>query len=171
MRPNWSEYFLTIARDVAARADCTRRAVGAVLVKDHRIVATGYNGAPSGSAGCLEGACPRGRHYRTSHPGGPPADTGPVKGFGKFCGCGNAWPCTLAAQPGQSYDTGPGACISLHAEQNAIIYADYDKCRGATLYSTDEPCDGCRRLIAGAGIKCVVWPDGFWDLFEELDAW
>lgn len=60
-RPGWDEYFLGIAAAVAARADCTRRQVGAVIVKDHRIVATGYNGAPAGRRGCLSGACPRGR--------------------------------------------------------------------------------------------------------------
>lgn len=159
MRPDWDEYFLGIAQAVAARADCTRRAVGAVLVKDNRIVATGYNGAPRGAPGCLEGACPRGRHYRTAHPDGPPADTGVVKGFGKFCGCGKKWPCPDAVRPGESYDTGKGSCIALHAEQNAIIYADYEKCRGGILYVTDRPCEGCQRMIDGAGLE-VKWPGG-----------
>ncbi|MDG4783240.1 dCMP deaminase family protein [Micromonospora sp. WMMD961] len=61
-RPDWDSYYLGIAVAVAARADCTRRQVGAVVVRDHRIVGTGYNGAPSGVPGCLTaGACPRGR--------------------------------------------------------------------------------------------------------------
>lgn len=60
-RPSWDDYFVTIARAVAARSDCRRRQVGAVLVDEsHRIVGTGYTGAPSGHPGCLEGACPRG---------------------------------------------------------------------------------------------------------------
>ncbi len=61
-RPNWDEYFLGIAEAVAVRADCTRRKVGAVIVdKSNRIVATGYNGAPTNWRGCTSGFCPRGR--------------------------------------------------------------------------------------------------------------
>jgi dCMP deaminase len=56
-RPSWDEYFLDIAMAVATRADCTRRKVGAVVVKDRRIRATGYNGAPAGEPGCI--SCPR----------------------------------------------------------------------------------------------------------------
>lgn len=62
MRPDWDEYFMKIAEMVALRGDCTRAQVGAVIVKDHRIVSTGYNGAPAGQPGCLtDSACPRGR--------------------------------------------------------------------------------------------------------------
>ena len=47
-RPSWDEYFMTLANEVATRTTCMRRAVGAVIVKDRRILATGYNGVPSG---------------------------------------------------------------------------------------------------------------------------
>lgn len=61
-RPTWDEHGLTIAAAVANRADCTRRKVGAVLMlPDHSIVVTGYNGSPSGGPSCLAGECPRGR--------------------------------------------------------------------------------------------------------------
>ncbi|MDG4825997.1 dCMP deaminase family protein [Asanoa sp. WMMD1127] len=58
-RPDWDEYFLGIARSVAARADCSRRKVGAVVVRDNRIISTGYNGSPPGRPSCLAGRCPR----------------------------------------------------------------------------------------------------------------
>lgn len=59
-RPPWDLYFLQITSAVSARADCRRAQHGAVIVKEHRIVATGYNGAPSGAGSCLDGDCPRG---------------------------------------------------------------------------------------------------------------
>lgn len=124
-RPGWDEYFLGIAQAVGARADCVKRQVGAIVVKDRRIVGTGYNGAPSGKPGCLTaGACPRGQR----------ADVA----------------------PGSSYDTGPGSCIAVHAEANALIWAGRDACFGATLYVTHVPCDGCARLIEAAGINRVI---------------
>lgn len=124
-RPGWDAYFLGIAAAVAARADCRRRQVGAVIVKAHRIVATGYNGAPAGRPGCLSGACPRGLSSTADHP---------------------------------DYETGPGACIAVHAEANALLYADRDRCEGASIYITREPCSWCLKLIDGAGITRVVVP-------------
>lgn len=122
-RPDWDTYFLGIARAVAARADCTRRQVGCVIVDaDHRILATEYNGAHPGGPSCLAGECPRGQSD---------------------------------VAPGSSYDTGAGACIALHAEQNALLFARASV-KGATLYCTDAPCGGCSRMIQGAGIGRVV---------------
>ena len=58
-RPSWPEYFMTIAEMVAKRSTCLRRHVGAILVKDKRILATGYNGAPAGLKHCEEVGCIR----------------------------------------------------------------------------------------------------------------
>jgi dCMP deaminase len=58
-RPSWEEYFMEIARLVARRSTCLRRQVGAVLVKDKNILATGYNGTPSGITHCSEVGCLR----------------------------------------------------------------------------------------------------------------
>ncbi len=58
-RPSWDDYFMAIARMVAKRSTCLRREVGAVLVRDRRILATGYNGAPAGLRHCEEVGCLR----------------------------------------------------------------------------------------------------------------
>jgi len=69
-RPSWDEYFMNIARAVASRSTCSRRSVGALVVKDKRILATGYNGAPAGLRHCdhadggdmRDGRCARSTH-------------------------------------------------------------------------------------------------------------
>lgn len=58
-RPGWDEYFMQVADVVSRRSTCIRRNVGAVIVKDKRILATGYNGAPSGLAHCIDVGCLR----------------------------------------------------------------------------------------------------------------
>ena len=58
-RPSWDEYFLQLAELVASRSTCLRRQVGAVLVRNERIIATGYNGAPRGLEHCLDIGCLR----------------------------------------------------------------------------------------------------------------
>lgn len=68
-RPGWDQYYLGIARAVAARGDCARAQHGAVVVKEHRIVATGYNGTPPGddrSCGAT-GLCPRNQDPSARH--------------------------------------------------------------------------------------------------------
>lgn len=56
-RPSWDQYFMTITREVAGRSTCLRAAVGAVIVRDRSILATGYNGAPAGMPHCLDVGC------------------------------------------------------------------------------------------------------------------
>ncbi|MDD4272748.1 MAG: cytidine/deoxycytidylate deaminase family protein [Desulfobacter postgatei] len=58
-RPSWDEYFMAITELVASRSTCLRRKVGAVLVKDKRILCSGYNGAPSQIPHCRETGCLR----------------------------------------------------------------------------------------------------------------
>ena len=68
-RPPWDEYFMRIAFEVATRATCLRRHVGAVIVRDRRILSTGYNGSPPGQPHCSEVGCllEDGRCIRTLH--------------------------------------------------------------------------------------------------------
>ncbi len=58
-RPDWDEYFMDIAHVVSKRGNCCRRKVAAVIVRDRRIISTGYNGTPRGIDNCYEGGCPR----------------------------------------------------------------------------------------------------------------
>ena len=58
-RPSWDEYFMNIAKVVATRSNCMKRKVAAIIVKDRRVISTGYNGTPRGAKNCNEGGCPR----------------------------------------------------------------------------------------------------------------
>jgi len=122
MRPSWDEYFMRITREVAQRSTCLRRQVGAILVKDKHILATGYNGAPTGLPHCEEVGCLR---ERLGIPSGERAEL----------------------------------CRGLHAEQNAIIQAAVHgvQIRGATLYSTTEPCILCAKMLINAGVVRIVY--------------
>src|SRR5574337_405196 len=56
-RPSWDQYFIEITLDVSKRSTCLRAQVGAIIVKDKRILTTGYNGAPKGLPHCLDEGC------------------------------------------------------------------------------------------------------------------
>ena len=66
-RPSWDQYFLTNTRQVAERSTCLRAQVGAVIVRDKNILATGYNGSPAGLPHCLDVGC---LIYRSTTPTG-----------------------------------------------------------------------------------------------------
>lgn len=127
-RPSWDEYFIEITRLVAKRSTCLRRRVGAVLVKDKNILATGYNGAPSGVKHCLDTGCLRER---------------------------------LGVPSGERHEL----CRGLHAEQNAIIQAAKHGTNidGATLYCTTMPCIICSKMIINAGIRRIIYEEGYSD--------
>jgi dCMP deaminase len=127
-RPSWEEYFMDIARLVARRSTCLRRQVGAVMVKEKNILATGYNGTPSGIAHCAETGCLREQ---------------------------------LKVPSGERHEL----CRGLHAEQNAIIQAARHgtNISGATLYCTNSPCIICTKMLINAGIRRVVYLDGYPD--------
>lgn len=59
MRPTWDHYFMTLASLAARRSNCMRRQVGCVLVREKRVMSTGYNGTPRNLLNCNEGGCPR----------------------------------------------------------------------------------------------------------------
>ncbi|MFA5049510.1 MAG: deaminase [Candidatus Micrarchaeia archaeon] len=65
-RPTWDEYFMNIAKQVATRSNCVKRKVAAIIIKDKRIISTGYNGTPRGTKNCNEGGCPRCNNFSDS---------------------------------------------------------------------------------------------------------
>lgn len=168
-RANWDDTFVAMATVLATlRGDCTRRKVGAIIYNPANgdFIEAGYNGAPRGVMGCLEGACPRGRHFQN-----PDKSLCNHKDFDSlFCHCGARWPCKDAVEPGSSYDTGPGACIAIHAEANALIRAG-TRSRGMMMAVSAEPCDGCTKLLKGAQLRRVVSPtsEWIWDLSWRHD--
>lgn len=64
-RPSWDEYFMNIARTVSSRSNCIKRKVAAIVIKDKRVISTGYNGTPRGVKNCNEGGCQRCNTYAT----------------------------------------------------------------------------------------------------------
>ncbi len=127
-RPSWDRYFMEITNLVASRSTCLRRQVGAVIVRDKRILATGYNGAPAGLRHCAEIGCLREK---------------------------------LGVRSGEKHEL----CRAIHAEQNAIIQAASfgSPMAGATVYVTHHPCILCSKIIINAGIRRVVYCQGYPD--------
>jgi dCMP deaminase len=58
-RPSWDEYFMKMAQVASLRSNCSKRKVAAIIVRDKRVISTGYNGTPRGTRNCYEGGCPR----------------------------------------------------------------------------------------------------------------
>jgi dCMP deaminase len=125
---------MALTKIVATRSTCLRRSVGAIIVKDKRILATGYNGAPAGLRHCGEVGCIREQNSVPS---------------------------------GERHEL----CRGLHAEQNVIIQAAYHGVPivGSTLYCTNRPCTICSKMIINAGIRKVVYEEGYDDpLADQL---
>ncbi len=130
----WDKRFVELAKLVGSWSSCYQenRHVGAVIVKDKRILATGYNGAPSQVESCVEkGECLR---RKLNIPSG----------------------------------TRHELCYAVHAEQNAVCQAAKMgiSLEGATLYVTHQPCTICTKIIINAGIKKVVYVEGYPDDFS-----
>lgn len=179
-RPDRDEWHLRGAQWLAEMGDCTRRKVGALIVgPDKRFLGLGYNGTRPGEDGCIDGACPRGRHYKWTLADQEPGECRcSVFGWSPgeihhpqcpkcqvyICRCERPWPCPDAVAPGSSYDTGPGACIASHAEANAVsdgMQRGAGRMPDAVLYVSTQPCEGCLRMIRNqTDIKAVIWPGG-----------
>jgi dCMP deaminase len=131
----WDKRFMQMAWVISSWASCYQqdRKIGAVIVKNKRIVTTGYNGAPAGIKTCVErGEC-------------------------------------LRQKLGIASGTRAELCYAVHAEQNAIIQAARlgSSIDGATLYCTHQPCVLCAKMIVNAGIRRVVYREGYPDDFAR----
>ena len=141
-RPDWDEYFMRIASIVALRSNCMKRQVAALIVKDRRIISTGYNGTPRGVKNCNEGGCPR---CNSLAPSGTALEE-------CFCSHGEENAIVQAAYHG----------ISL---KDSTLYSTYAPCLICTkmiinagikevVYSLEYPLnDSAMRLLREAGIK------------------
>lgn len=156
-RPTKNEWAMGMALAASTRGECTRRRVGAVVIDSRgRLAGAGYNGSEPGGPSCLDGGCPRGRHYRWTFAETPAGSDQWVE----VCRCEAPWPCPEAVPPGSSYDTGPGACEAVHAELNALLdVSDANRLVMASVYVTAEPCDGCLKILRTKPLKEIVFLD------------
>ena len=132
----WDKRFMELTEQVATWSSCFKedRQVGAIIVRDKRILSTGYNGAPEGVQSCKsKGEC-------------------------------------IRLKMGIASGTHLEMCYSVHAEQNAIVSAARLGVRleDATLYCTHQPCVICAKLIINAGIRRVVYKEGYPDEFARI---
>lgn len=126
-RPSWGEYFMKMAFVAAERSTCLRHNVGAVTVRDKRVLTTGYNAPASGEKHC----CDLGYCNKEEMAGRRGEEVVSGKGFDD--------------------------CRVIHAEENAILQASIVgvSLSGSTVYCTHQPCFHCSNKISQVGIKAV----------------
>lgn len=134
MRISWNEYFLACLDTAALRASCDRGKSGAIIVKDNRILATGYVGAPSGIPSCDEVGHDLVKRCEVRADETSNQNKFTIKDFSTHC------------------------IRTVHAEQNAIINCARNgvSTLGATIYTTMTPCTTCAMSIIQAGIIRVI---------------
>lgn len=109
------------------RSNCLTRHIGAVIVKDNRQIATGYNGTPSGIKNCFEGGCPR--------------CTARIKG---------------EIKAGESLDRCLCTHAEANAIMQCALFGNAGSTKGATMYSTFAPCIECSKMAISVGITRLV---------------
>ena len=115
LRPNWDQYFMQLASLAARRSNCMKRRVGCVLVREKRVISTGYNGTPRNLRNCNEGGCELISYFLIVRP--------LLTLQGARCNAG--------ARAGVDLST----CLCIHAEENALLEAGRERIReGSTLY-------------------------------------
>lgn len=123
LRPSWDEFFMFQAISCATRHSCLKRGVGALLIKDKRIIGTGYNGAASGISSCRDlGYCYYDKLAQDEHRSNG-GDLAVIRERFKIF------------------------CQAVHAEANAMSQCSRRDAEGAILYATNYPCPRCTQDI------------------------
>jgi len=143
-RPDWDTYFMLQAEIAKLRSNCLTRHIGAVIVKNNRQIATGYNGTPPGIKNCFEGGCPR--------------CMARVKG---------------EIKSGEGLDRCMCTHAEANAIMQCALFGKAGSTRGATLYSTVAPCIECSKMAITVGIIRIVviadYPEDGSQLLKEAN--
>src|ERR671918_2584916 len=141
-RPDWDTYFMLQAKITRLLSNCLPRHIGAVIVKDNRQIATGYNGTPPGVKNCYEGGCLR-CLARTK---------GEIKS-------------------GEGLDRCLCTHAEANAIMQCALFGNAGSTKGATLYSTFAPCLECSKMAISVGITRIVvlanYPEDGTQLLKE----
>lgn len=162
----WDAFFMLHAHLAATRSTCDRgpdllldlgrRGVGAVFVRENRIIAGGYNGSPPGQPHCDRYECPECEaEFLAEDVENPALDQ---ESYGVACPrCKEAG--IVEILEGGHLMRG-GSCVrTLHAEENALLQCAIDGVspRDATVYTTASPCFDCAKRLVRVGVKSVKW--------------
>jgi deoxycytidylate deaminase len=163
---------MRVAETIGKRSECSRDQVGAVIVsKDNRIVDSGYNGPPRGFyrvGGDCKSWCPRAQAAPTSWRIPPDINLDArltvedderfiVLRDGRKIAATPEKLLAMGATPVFGLDPAYDDCMSLHAEQNALMFSDRRLREGGTIYVSSSVCGTCAKLIANSGLaQCVV---------------
>jgi len=161
MRLTWDEYFMNLCHVVSERSTCNRKHVGAIIVKDKRPIATGYNGSLQGLPHCDDPEepkmiCPRCGSLPNSG----------TYGSVSYCHCNfeeSTVPIQRQLRKG-GHEIENGHCVrTVHAEVNAIAQAAKlgISTESATIYINTFPCWNCFKTIVSAGITEIVYKDEY----------
>jgi dCMP deaminase len=141
-RPDWDIYFMLQAEVAKLRSNCLTRHIGAIIVKDNRQIATGYNGTPSGIKNCFEGGCQR--------------------CFARIKG---------KVKSGEHLDRCLCTHAEANAIMQCALFGNAGSTKGATLYSTFAPCLECSKMAISVGITRIVvlanYPEDGTQLLKE----
>ena len=144
-RPTWDEYFMLQAELAKLRSNCITRHVGAVIVRNNRQIATGYNGTPPGVKNCFDGGCKRCSDRMN----------GKIKSGEELdrCICNHA---------------------ESNAIMHCAILGIEAGTKDAILYSTFVPCLECTKMAITIGIKRIVcldtYPETDYDLLKDANV-